>query len=699
MKDLESQKSEHVEETNELKSKVNEYAIKAEAYDTLENDFTNRLKSVSNDLERQVQLNSDYQSKYSEELTRSNQLAKESEVLKESLASHESSIQSLKEQLVAAKSANISKEESLIAEKSTIEEELASTRLKLQELKEHNNMILNQLELNKPSDGNVETSTSDELREVVSYLRREKASIEAKMLVLSEENKRLQQHVEQVSHQLAVTKSEFAKVSSTTVDLNESAKEQARIAEQIEQLNIIRESNTTLRSENKFKSEQLTTISQQLERAKSELDPLKSKIESLTSDLEIANQKIGLVEEENERLKTRIDPSSESDQAVIQAMRDKIKEVRNTANSRLQSQNETIKGLQANVASLNEEIAKLHSTKEAEILNVRSQASSQTEELNKQISAIKDEYTKKLNAVTQEKNLIVAQLNATNKNGSSGSDSHFQEEINHLKESFVKEKQELQKSLEIQFENKLQDEKKKLNDVPQSADSESLKKELASFQLQYKELEQSVEQRKTELEKSFEDKLQQQVLLSLSQPSQEGISEQIELLKKQHTDEVLKLNLDFSKMLEEEKIKTRQQVEKLFEVKIKMLNRKLERLESLTSRPVTPQVPAAIGSANTAPVTGFGNTQVTNLQPNVTAPTSAKSATTSAGANQVPNKPLGFPFSESTLTVHRPVIDRPSLKTPQPQAQSRGQNKNNKRPLNQNQNQNHNQSPAKKQKE
>lgn len=141
-------------------------------------------------------------------------------------------------------------------------------------------MILNQLELNKPSDGNVETSTSDELREVVSYLRREKASIEAKMLVLSEENKRLQQHVEQVSHQLAVTKSEFAKVSSTTVDLNESAKEQARIAEQIEQLNIIRESNTTLRSENKFKSEQLTTISQQLERAKSELDPLKSKIES-----------------------------------------------------------------------------------------------------------------------------------------------------------------------------------------------------------------------------------------------------------------------------------------------------------------------------------------------------------------------------------------------------------------------------------
>ncbi|KAK6454786.1 uncharacterized protein RJT20DRAFT_98178 [Scheffersomyces xylosifermentans] len=644
-KEFEAYKNQHTNETNELKSKLNEYAIKADAYDTLENDFNAKLSSVSQDLERQVQINSNYQDKYNQELQRSNDLSREVETLKESISSHDLDIQTLRDQLSVAKSSLIVKEENMIAEKSSLEEELAATKSKLDELKEHNDLILNQLELNKPSVDNLDSNSSDELREVISFLRREKGAVEAKVIVLSEENKRLQQHLEQLNSEFAVTKSEFAKISATAIDLNVSSKEQSRLSEQIEQLSILRESNSTLRHENKINVERLNELNVQLQQAQSELEPLRARIEELTTEVEIGNQKLKLIEEENERLKNRVDPSTDSDQNALQAMREKIKEVRSTANARLQSQNETIKGLQASVTSLNEEIASLTSKSKAN-------TSIQTDEVNKQIKAANEESLKQIDALTKEKNSLLAQIAQLRQHA--------------LKQTFEKEKIDLQNSLRFQFDKQLEEERKK--NGASNENVEALRKKLdADFQRKYNSLEDSIKLRKLELEKSFEERVQQQV----------------------KTAAIKKLNEEFAKTLDEERAKTKIQMDNLYAVKIKMLNKKLEKLEAANSKKSSPAPNSSPTKSTQAPKQA--------QQPATGTPVALPSIPTSSGNNvSKVNKPLGYPFTESTLTVHRPAVDRPeSSKTPVPQANANPKavvfGKNNKQSHNQNQNHNQNQ--------
>ena len=95
-----------------------------------------------------------------------------------------------------------------------------------------------------------EASSNDDLRAVVSYLRREKDSAEAKLTSYFEDQQRLEQRLIQVTTELEATKSELSKSQSNiNVTDGSSTNEHNRLLDQLQQLNILRESNTTLRNE------------------------------------------------------------------------------------------------------------------------------------------------------------------------------------------------------------------------------------------------------------------------------------------------------------------------------------------------------------------------------------------------------------------------------------------------------------------
>jgi nucleoprotein TPR len=659
--ELENVTKQNSEESNELKSKLNEFSNKAAAYDNLQTDYEAKLKAIRSDLEGQVMIATDNQNKYQEEMQKNNEMSRTFVRLNEKIEEHNSVIQKLKTELENANQAIESKAELLANKKTLVEEELDVAKIQLEELKQQNSVILNQLELSK-GNSSVEPA-SDDLREVVSYLRRGKEAAEAKIHVVLEENQRLSARLSQISNELSITKTELTTAQGTYLDLNKASEEHKRLTQQLEHLNILRESNTTLRNENTNKTERIRELEEQSQQSGTELTHLRERVNQLATDLEVSEQRIKLVEEDNERLKVVIasanvtgdaspTATSETDAEQIQSMKEKYNDLRNKANTRIQSQNDKIKELQDNVVALNSEIDNATKVKDEEIAKISKEGESAKEALEN----AKNEHSKRIGKLTQEKKALseqVAQLKQ-----SEGSQD-FREQMDKLRRDFDVEKKELQKTLEQKF---------KSGQEP-NEELQTLKKQVEEFNKKYSELEASVEKRKAVLEKECERKIEEAVKEhATSSAGTEDLGKIKKELLSQHKDEVEKLKSEFASQLDAERTKVKVQVEKMFEVKIKMLNKKVERLEkekgvgsnpalkSVTPGSATKPVVQPIASANSA----FSKLASGAMSGSGSGSASAAGGTSSPKLPEIPqkNKPLGYPFTESTLTVHRPAIDR-----------------------------------------
>ncbi|EGW30742.1 uncharacterized protein SPAPADRAFT_51949 [Spathaspora passalidarum NRRL Y-27907] len=627
--ELEAIKSTHVEEVNDLKSKLNEFKFKADRYDNLERDYQAKVVSIRKDLETHINVYNDVQNKYKSEMTKNTLLGSQIETLKNEVESKGNEIKQLNDELQAVKESLQLKQESLTSEKSQLETELSISNNKIVELKEQNDLLLNQLELTKGSSTGEEELGGD-FRQVVSYLRHEKETSEAKLLVAVEENQALKVNLEKLQYELSIANSALSNANQINLDVN--LKEQAELSSQLEQLHILKESNSTLRQENSKKSEEIEKLNNKLVSMTNELEPLRSKVNELSTQIEFEKQQASLLSEENGRLKST---TAQSDSATVISLRERLKEITQQANAKITSLNEKIKAYQTEIAQLKsgledtaekasspEEIEKVKQEIESTKQELAS-AKSEIEDLNNKLKAAKQDSNKYINTLTQEKNNLVIQL------------STKQAE---LREQFNQEKEQLRKSLKEEFEKQ--------------AGSSVANEEEA--QKKYQELEQSVNKRKEELEKEYQEKLSSNA---------------------DSTKEIAELNAKFERKLEEEKASVKAQIEKMFEVKIKMLNKKVERLEKQTGNAPPASLPVVPNATAPAPA-------IVSAKPAVAASESASAtvanAAAAAAAAAQQNQPgsskfLGYPFTESTLTVHRPTVEKPEAKkfspTPNPVGQ------------------------------
>ncbi|RLV93212.1 Protein MLP1 [Spathaspora sp. JA1] len=613
-KELQLIKSTHLSEVDDLKSKLNEFKFKADSYDRLDRDYQAKIVSIRENLDNHINVYEDVQNKYKAEMTRNSMLGAQIESLKSEIESKEHETRQLNEKLQGVKESLQLREEELSSEKSQLETDLSVSNNKIVELKEQNELLLNQLELTKGSNSEVE----GDFTQVVSYLRHEKETSEAKLLVANEENQALKTKLEKLQYELSINKSALNNANSINLDVN--LKEQAEVASQLEQLHIIKESNSTLRHENQKKEEKLAELESRLETVTNELEPLRTKVNELSSQIEFEKQQVVLLSEENGRLKLA---TEQSESTLVAGLRERLRDVTSRANSKITTMNEKIQVYQTEITQLkaslevdekekasSEDIDKLKS----EIESAKQEAANaklEIEDLNNKLKNAKSESNKYINTLTQEKNNLVIQL------------STKQAE---LREQFNQEKEQLQKSLKEEYEK--------------SGASAGAGISQEEIDKKYQELEQSVNKRKEELEKEYQEKLASNADAS---------------------KEITELNAQFEKKLEEERANVKAQVEKLFEVKIKMLNKKVERLEKQTGAP-----PASL------PVVPSQTTPIPLAKPEPSLTPLPAAATATATAAPAQSKPLGYPFTESTLTVHRPTVEKPEAKkfspTPNPVA-------------------------------
>ncbi|KAJ3528925.1 hypothetical protein NM688_g7928 [Phlebia brevispora] len=247
-----------------------------------------------------------------------------------------------------------------------------------------------------------------------------------------QESTRLRAQVEHLSSSLEETRKTLSEERERAVEAAASEAQQAQLLERINQLNILRESNATLRADCESHAKKARALETKLQQLTSELEPTKEQLRVARAELEARDGQVKRLEDEarkwqerNTQLLTKYD---RIDPAEVQALKDQIAQLSSTnaeleqsTSSRQSTDAQKIAELEAKVNEMrgairkNNEISKgrferdridkerlAEQVKELEQqlqtiiaerdeLKSRTTDSSQTGELSKQLQALRDE--------------------------------------------------------------------------------------------------------------------------------------------------------------------------------------------------------------------------------------------------------------------------------------------------------------------
>jgi nucleoprotein TPR len=362
--------------------------------------------------------------------------------LREEIGNLRTEVRTLRTAAETATATLQSSESSWETQKTEYEREIREVRARADDLVKQNNILHQQFEsvasqaqqIRQRTDSDLitleESVSSQEiqvgkedsvegLREIIKYLRREKEIVDIKYELLQQENRRLKQQLDRTTADLDETRvllmSEREKEASAATT---SAQHQELLAK-INELNVLRESNVTLRNENERNTRRAAEFEAKASQLTSQLSPLEEKLRSYEAEIESKDDQMRLLTEDNERWKNRnqqilqkyerIDPvelqnlkdqlaaaNSEKEKldaqladaiaknrAVAEAWKARLDKAVGSAKIRLDQKTELIESLEAQVNS---------SAKDSvEVETVRKEAESVKLELNQQITVLQSQ--------------------------------------------------------------------------------------------------------------------------------------------------------------------------------------------------------------------------------------------------------------------------------------------------------------------
>ncbi|CAK7895488.1 hypothetical protein CAAN1_10S00364 [[Candida] anglica] len=610
--ELTKQRQDHTAEVERLTTELQEYSSKANAYDELQQDYEKKLATISEDLTNQVKFVADIQVKYQSELDRNDQLVSQVNNLRQQYteldgkyAESNSSLESTKKELQR-------KVEMIEESQSAVNEELEKSKTKIEELQNQNNLLLNQIQL---TEGTSEMRTDEgesndnPSREVISYLRHEKDAAEAKLSAHLQEQSRLEQRLAATTLELESAKSDLRKALASTTSLGDINGEHEKLMEQLQQLNILRESNTTLRSENAENIKRVQKLTVELQVAQKQVPQLQEQLSNLSTDIAIKEQAVQLANEEVERYKTIVKEAGSASAEVDKAEHESLKLERDHAKSEL----ETLKN---SYGELTQKVD--NSQKETEQLGV--ELTAMTERFNK----LKGEAQEKLKRRSAEvKELrdniegLKTSLEKANQELSSRSSNDGQQNLQELEKkyqdaesnrvSLTKEKAELESRLAntvtLDAFNKLKSDYEQKLKQSSGGDVSEIKEKLEQeYRAKHDELYNSI---KAKVEQESKEALDARVKEEVAKVG--GTNNNVAELTKKFEDETASLKKEFEAELEKARLDTRKLTEKSTEIRVKMLNKKISKLtEQLNAQKNNAGAPSSLPTTPTLNVTPVG---------------------------------------------------------------------------------------------
>ncbi|KAF4577004.1 hypothetical protein EYR36_004990 [Pleurotus pulmonarius] len=248
-------------------------------------------------------------------------------------------------------------EESWKHQKGALDKEVASLKARCEDLSSQNTILHQHLEsvssqaarIRQTADAAPASSDGEagddadaklsELRSVVAYLRKEKEIVDLQLELSKQENARLKTQIDHLSQNLDETRKTLSEERERALEATASASQHAELVERINQLNILRESNATLRADCEAHAKRSRDLEAKLQKLSSELDPAKEQARIARAELEASEAHVKRLQEESGKWKERnsqlLSKYDRIDPAEVQALKDEIEQLK-TAKAQLE---------------------------------------------------------------------------------------------------------------------------------------------------------------------------------------------------------------------------------------------------------------------------------------------------------------------------------------------------------------------------
>ncbi|RVD80964.1 uncharacterized protein DFL_008847 [Arthrobotrys flagrans] len=421
-------------------------------------------KRHQDDLKRQAQIAQEAQQSYEQELMKHAQAADALQKIRTEYTNLKMQVHAFKTEAETAKSMLESSTTSWETQKETYEKEIKDVRGRCDDLIKQNKLVHDQFEvvsqqiadLQKDREraiGELAIATSDqsleELREVITYLRREKEIVDVQLELQTQEAKRLKVQLDHTRKQLDEVRVTLSEERARETEAMRLATQNEEIKQKMGELTVIRESNVTLRAERDKFAGMVEQLRKEAADLRAKMEPLEEKITMLEGDVEVKDGQMKLLQEDNERWKARTNQILQKydriDPAELEALKDQLKSVQ----EELQETQAKLAASETQLRASGTEIQ----TKSAEAADLLAKEGVKWKaRLDKLVAETKEKLAARRQLIEEQKREIteLKQTLEQTQAAATSSSANSEEALNHARAALETEKNALQQQFQTQ---------------------------------------------------------------------------------------------------------------------------------------------------------------------------------------------------------------------------------------------------------
>ncbi|KAE8224720.1 hypothetical protein CF319_g2423 [Tilletia indica] len=316
-KQLASQKAEFNSQKKELEDTLTQLTGAEEA-------ATAREEPIRSDRDQQARLAEEAERKYQSELVAHAKDVEELHRVRDQLRTAQVESREAVRAKETAEANLTGSEASWITQREAIGREIDDLKKSIDDLKKQNALLHDALESannqatklrqahadstadNFDPDQSISAIPTTELGEVVRYIRKEKEIVDVQLGLTRQEAARLRQNLEYANTSIEKLRSELVEERGKVVAAAGSSAQQQDLLEKVQQVNLLRESNSTLRQETERARSRINTLEAQLRTTQTELQPLRERATMAEAELESSREQAKILEEDSKRWQTRV---------------------------------------------------------------------------------------------------------------------------------------------------------------------------------------------------------------------------------------------------------------------------------------------------------------------------------------------------------------------------------------------------------
>ena len=422
--DLTLARAEKVESDERLEEQRAAFALEIGQLKDINDRLEAKASYCQEDLKAQAEIARQAQQNYESELLKHAEAARSLQTLRDQQSQLKLEILELKTEAETARSTLENEEQAWVETKEQYEREISDIKARHRDVDGQNRILHGQLDnLNnqivnlQQSHGDSGTAVSsnvahlsDNSKELIQYLRREKEIVDVQYELSAQKVKRLEQQLGHTQSQLDEARLKLNQQRWAEENQERSAMTQKKLMETINELNLNRESNATLRLEKNQAQKSLAEKTAAADALWSELQTLKVQVSGLEDAKDTLTEDLRMAREARERFEQRyhdvLRRSDSIDPAEFEALKDRVSALQTERDEALSLRQE----LQAQADTFTEQLQQAEDAFNTRYVDQRSRLSEQAKQRSREQSNVIREKEAALKAALQEKEDLQTRL-------------------------------------------------------------------------------------------------------------------------------------------------------------------------------------------------------------------------------------------------------------------------------------------------